>query len=368
MKRSIQYETLTDLSVLNREQRDRLAFLRFQELEDLPKEICQLIFEFCESKEEESLFKLGSVSRWWNEMTKEVMRKVYRNNMGRSDRILRLFTELTELTLYSVVNKSISDKSVSFLTNLTELNMSHNCITGESLSKLTNLSILRLMDCSNLGDVDICSLSQLTELQLFGKSRISGKFSSYMPNLIKLNIENNQSVTYGMNKLKQLRVLALERSNRINDHSLAQVKSITSLSLRHNLDIGQKYWNPLEYLPNLIELDLSYNKIITNEEVAPLTSLTSLKLHDNSRITDNTVRKLTNLTTLELKFNTRITGNGLGTLSHLTHLNLYDNKIIKKEDIEHLANLKKLFLSSTSHPSLLEIKSIVSECEIVLIK
>jgi|WetSurMetagenome_2_1015567.scaffolds.fasta_scaffold113576_2 Leucine-rich repeat (LRR) protein len=187
MKRFFQYNTIVDLSILNREQRlrleEELVLMRLQEvgylISSLPKEIIDLIFKFCEANEEECLFKLGCISIQWNAIAKEVMREVYRNRMGRSDRILRLFTELTELMVGFSNNKLITDKSVSLLTNLTELNIRQNngTVTGTSFSKLTKLQKLRLLNCSELKTDDIRSLSQLTELELIGGTRIDDTFA-----------------------------------------------------------------------------------------------------------------------------------------------------------------------------------------------
>lgn len=365
-----------DLSVLNREQRyileEELVLLRLQEVgylvSSLPKEIIDLLFKFCEANEEECLFKLGLISVQWNVITKEVMREVYRNRIGRSDRILRLFTELTELMVDFSNNKLITDKSVSLLTNLTELNMKdYDTVTGTSFEKLTKLQILRLCNCSNLKTDDIRSLSQLTELELIGDTWINDEFVKYMPNLIKLNLERNFTIIYGIEELKKLKVLNLTQNDMIKEKHLVQLTSLTSLSLISNSNIGKKYFNSLEYLTNLTELDLSYNRTIQDNGLMHLTRITCLVLERNYGISNRSLSKLTNLTVLNLNSNTKIDGNGLVTLLYLTQLCLLDNRIIKKENIEHLKNLKKLFLSPTSHSSLFEIKSIIPEYEIVSI-
>jgi Leucine-rich repeat (LRR) protein len=407
MKRSFQYKTLSDVSVLNKEQMCRTVSQRMEELvQFVPEEIWLLIFGLCESKKKFSLFKLCCISTQLNRIAEKMMRQVYRNIMTHSDRILRLFIGLTEFTLYdksgcisgesvglltnltslTLYNEKsiINDKSIGLLTNLTELTvyngnrvvLGDNCtvislqhqrsITGESLSKLTKLKTLRLYDCAELRDADVLSLTQLTELKLCGFSHISDIFVDRVAGLTKLDLSKNSRITYSVIKLPNLKVLILDSNHSIEEKYLGRIKSLTALSLKSNSVIGKADWNPLACLPKLRELDLAHNEVIGDDHLVPLISFTHLVLERNNSITNDGVSRLTNLAMLNLNNNTRITGDGLVTLSYLTQLHLLDNGVIKRKDLLHMKHLKKLVLSSGSNSCLLEIKASTPECEIVL--
>ena len=67
----------------------------------------------------------------------------------------------------------------------------------------------------------------------------------------------------------------------------------------------------LRTLKNLAFLNLSYNRMITDEGIKGLINLTSLNLYDNEKITDDGIKGLINLTSLILHGNTKIAADGI---------------------------------------------------------
>jgi pentatricopeptide repeat protein len=125
------------------------------------------------------------------------------------------------------------------------------------------------------------------------------KFSQYLPNLKKLNLEKN----------------------------------------------GIKHISGFENIPNIIELNLASNKLTEIPSFFSLTNLIILNLSNNEISEIVNISHLRNLKKLKL-FNNRIDKiKNLKELGNLEELNLSQNQISVIENLENLVSLKELYLS-----------------------
>ena len=176
------------------------------------------------------------------------------------------------------------------------------------------------------------------------------KNHSYMTNIIlkfilKLFVDDKK------NNLKELHLAFCENITKNGLKYLSELKNLNVLNLSLCYQINNLSF--LSELSNLIELDLSHNDLITDNELlflCKLNNLKILKLHGCNKITDNGLKylsELSNLEELNLLACFNITDNGLLIL--FTH-----NKIcycgiitcVNCKQIKESCNLKILKISS----------------------
>lgn len=158
------------------------------------------------------------------------------------------------------------------------------------------------------------------------------------PNITRLNLEDNLLIiNKGLKELKFLTTLILKKNVCITD--------ISSLPQLRNLDLQ---WNTvitdirISGLTNLKSLNLRGNRLITNKGVVNLVGLEILILSEDSPINDEGISNLTNLQILHIEGN-NIKGKGLINLTNLTNLHLSVSSI-EDDNVSHLVNLKHLKL------------------------
>ena len=135
----------------------------------------------------------------------------------------------------------------------------------------------------------------------------------------------------------------------LTDLNLNYNKNITDESVKclRNLTILKVYDTPhvtdsaIRFLTNLTSLDAG-SRTITDESIKCLLNLTILEAHENPYITDSSIKLLTNLTDLDLKYNKNITDESVKCLSNLTSLKVCGTPQVTDSAIRFLTNLTSL--------------------------
>lgn len=123
----------------------------------------------------------------------------------------------------------------------------------------------------------------------------------------------------------------------------------------------------LESLTNLIELNLSNNKIAEIKALNNLTSLENFNLSRNQISEIKGLEKLTNLKILNLSINPFITKiKGLDNLENLERLDLSFNQIYEIEGLEKLTKLQKLYLWGNEFTKIKGFENLISLKELHL--
>lgn len=126
------------------------------------------------------------------------------------------------------------------------------------------------------------------------------------------------------------------------DIYISDVEHIEDLQLDRN---NIKDLEGIQYLTNLIYLDLRNNKINDISPLAKLTNLTDLYLSDNYINDISPLAGLTNLISLDLSFNEINDVSSLAELTNLTKLHLRSNEINDISPLAGLTNLTSLYLN-----------------------
>lgn len=162
-----------------------------------------------------------------------------------------------------------------------------------------------------------------------------------------LHVNINYLVTIeGIRNCACLTSLNLCSNNTItdNDICMSSLSNLTSLDLSDNRLITNEC---LKTLTNLTSLSLFYNYVITNDGIKNLTNLTSLSVVGACHITDDGIHNLTNLTSIDISgYNNKITDKGLQNLKNLKSLIIERNRQITNEGIYPLTNLTSLTVIS----------------------
>ena len=98
---------------------------------------------------------------------------------------------------------------------------------------------------------------------------------------------------------------------------------------------------------NLLELNASYNKKITDKSITSQTKLKKIDISHNSKITDFGIKNLVNLHTLLAANNPNLSDYGLTNLLNLEVLDVTGNKHVSDAGLQHITSLKKLNISDT---------------------
>lgn len=184
-----------------------------------------------------------------------------------------LLSSLINLTSLDLTYTSKWANSISILTGLTILKLNNNKhITNDTISRLTNLVSLSLLKDGKIRDEGLYPLINLRSLGLFETRYITSNTISLLTNLTKLTLSRNRVVTGdGIQNCTNLINLNLKKNIRI--HDLVKLTGLKKLNLRTNTFITD---NSIRCLTNLTALNLYKNKLISNECINKLPSLTRL--------------------------------------------------------------------------------------------
>lgn len=166
--------------------------------------------------------------------------------------------------------------------------------------------------------------------------------NNYYDNTIYNELNNKTNNIIDPKQLDEIDHLKLDIYNNIIPPFLYKMINLIKLDLSSN-DLTY-IDNNITSLTNLIDLNLSYNKIeLIN--ILP-TNLTNLNLcFNNITSIDNIIPNLSNLQKLNLECNYISCLNNINNLIHLTELRVNYNKLIEFPNISNLTNLYHLRLS-----------------------
>lgn len=237
---------------------------------------------------------------------------------------------------YFKMNKfsNISDEGLRCLPKLKGLILDTNDAITD-IAHLTNLLALHLRKNTIITDSTVSNLTNLRELDIAYNNNISDISIRNLINLECLDLRHNPNVT-NIKHLTKLIKLDLRSGNNGNIDSVNELTTLKTLYLGNNRKIGSVD------LPNLTELDLTFNKVIY--DITHLSTLKILNLRNNPNI--RKISHLTNLTELDLAFNKIVTDEELKSLTNLTELNLINNNLITDEGISQLKKLKIIKLNN----------------------
>ena len=131
-------------------------------------------------------------------------------------------------------------------------------------------------------------------------------------------------------------------SDKIKNCHVLMFKSLEELELSWNRNITDEAMIKLDHLT---DLNLGFSSIVTDNGIYQLKLLRSLILGSNNNITDNGINHLTLLRSLSLSLNKNISDNGIIHLTLLRFLDLGLNTNITDKSISQLTNLTNLDLS-----------------------
>jgi len=120
------------------------------------------------------------------------------------------------------------------------------------------------------------------------------------------------------------------------------IYNIWSLDLSNNQ--LQKINYDLSCLPNLKELNLSYNQISKIQNLDNLSSLSKLELQTNKLTSTKWLQKLSSLKELNLWYNEILDIKSLSNMTNILDLQLQHNQISDISDLSNLSNLESLKL------------------------
>ncbi|AYV81763.1 MAG: hypothetical protein Harvfovirus59_8 [Harvfovirus sp.] len=199
--------------------------------------------------------------------------------------------------------------------------------------------------CSNGIPIHLlCELLNIHDLKSLQRTNQYFKAETYLKAKPTVKINNYCD---GIKIIKQFKYTKLIGSDINKNEQLRQLPSLTSLRVFKNPEcfIDKKMFATnygFEFLTNLTELDLSFDRSVTTAGISHLTKLKRLSLVLTSKIGRNKISllsNLTNLTDLNLEFNDSFREDALIYTPTLKYLNLTSNKKISKISIAGLTYL-----------------------------
>jgi hypothetical protein len=145
--------------------------------------------------------------------------------------------------------------------------------------------------------------------------------------------------------------------NIIENEIIEMIKII--LSMREFKNIIDKYYesinikgenwtknklNNFSRIINITELNLSYNKTITDEGIKDMIQIQKLNLSYNEKITDGGIKNMIQMQNLNLTYNNIITDIGIKNMVQMQNLNLLYNNIITDIGIKNMVQMQNLNL------------------------
>ncbi|CAL6006013.1 Conserved_hypothetical protein [Hexamita inflata] len=197
-------------------------------------------------------------------------------------------------------------------------------------------------------NVNIALISQMTQLTILSLDCELSNIDAvkYLINLKQLYIcsttPNMQSIP--IQHLTQLVILQL-KCQKINVDGLKMLKNLKKLVLSGyiNLDI-----TPLQYIPQITKLDLSFCELKSIEVLEALVNLKDLSLQSNQIIYISPLKKLNQLQKLNAEFNTIIDLQTLQNHPNIEEYKLNDQEYPSEYEIRHANYLKKICIPTDS--------------------
>ena len=235
-------------------------------------------------------------------------------------------TKLTSLTLNSCTVSTIAP--LAACVKLMHLDLSNNAI--RNLDALQNMPELKTLVLHRNAVTSLTALSACANLEKLDVSNnsISDLSPIYeLPKLTELNVSFNMVETLdGINGMKVISILNLGNNSLSDISALSACTAITKLNVSSN---ALTEINALASLPNLIDLDFSYNEVTAIPEFKK--SSTGLQNIDGSYNKISTLKPLegiTSLRTVSMDYNTEISLlTWLERCPMLIRVNVYGTKV-----------------------------------------
>ncbi|XP_040948470.1 receptor-like protein 7 [Gossypium hirsutum] len=319
-----------------------------------------------------NLLQLTHLDLWWNQLSGQIPRSLgnllqltqldlWQNQLrGQIPRSLGNLLQLTHLDLPGNQLSGQIPRSLGNLLQLTHLDLSGNQLSGQiplSILNLTQLEYLTISNNSLEGSIpdEVTAFPNLIYLYL-DNNLLNGTLPSWLytaPSLKTIHLSQNQFSGHIKEfQSKSLEWIALE-NNKLQGplpSSIFQLLNLTLLSLSSNNLSGVIEFRMFSNLPNLEDLDLSYNSLSLTSNTTSTVNLTSLFLSScNLSEFPQFLKGLKSLESLDLSCN-KIEGKipqwmqEVGNDS-LTYLNVSHNSLT---EVEHFPwnNIAVLDLSS----------------------
>lgn len=241
------------------------------------------------------------------------------------DDSIRSLQRLTKLVM--IQNFGITSRSISRLTNLKSLLILDNdVISDQDLSTFPpSIKSLSLIECSEIRDTGLLSLSRLTRLKALELNTIQGSDQGFQ----------------GLTRLKNFRIVLMDGFIG-NSDSLGNMPLLESLVVMRCPKFegnGLRYKSPLK-------LFIAADTLISDSTLSSQIHLETLDI-SNTSITDERLGELTNLKRLSMRLSTHITDKSLSTLTRLEFLDISGSRLITRKSLSQLTNLTELYLIQT---------------------
>ncbi|XP_041359793.1 protein phosphatase 1 regulatory subunit 7-like [Gigantopelta aegis] len=203
-----------------------------------------------------------------------------------------------------------------------------------NLEKFRKLKILDL-SCNHLKKIDgLESCPDLRELKLYGNEIEAIENLNTLKDLCSLHLQHNKikKIGRGLSGLKKLKQLRLDSNQlvKLETSDLVACVQLTTINLSSNFIDNLK---ALSYLPNLVELFASGNRLRKVSDLQRCKQLQEVDLSKN-HITDLTgLNNLSNLQILDISCNQLTCLKSLGKLKSLEDINVSNNKLSELSDI-----------------------------------
>ena len=302
------------------------------------------------------------------------------NNLNDLD--IKFSISLNHLIL---ADNKIVEFNLENLTNLIYLDLSKNLIEHLNVNIFSQLKQLYYLDLSNNLIKNVDSLKMLTDLSQLKLSYNQIDNLNGLTNLTKMEFLYANS-----NRLKNVEQIGnLYKLSYLNlsDNQIEQLNWIKKLSLLQNLDLSHNNLHNLKQTNidllniNLIQLDLSFNKLKTidfiryfsklsklvanQNEIEDLNELRNLSLLESLLLNENKINNLEPLSNLTKLKNLEMNNNNIENIQHLIKLNKISNLKLKNNKIRQIPNgffdsLNKLIMLYLGSNRITQIDQIVS--------
>ena len=206
------------------------------------------------------------------------------------------------LKMLAARNTKITDSALSGEINLTTLDISGTEVTDNRLIELVHLKHLAIQNSPNLTGECFLKLTGLKFLDLSGSPLVTRSTLLGLTNLETLFLDYT-SMQPAKNepplKLPKLTILSLRRTRALRSGDMVHFTNLTELSLAENEVIQGKVY--LRNLSSLLNLNLSYNKVIENDDLTIFTRLEKITLTGNTVIKSDALRNMPNLKEIVLR-------------------------------------------------------------------